>query len=40
MPVTEGSRPIGPLAPKWEGEMGRVGRWELGPKAEQWQQKL
>jgi len=35
VPVTEGSRPVGPRAQKWEGKRGRVGRWELAPKAEQ-----
>jgi len=38
VPVTGGSRPIGPLASKWEGKRGRVGRWEMGPKTEQQQQ--
>jgi len=33
--MTGGSRSIGPLAQKWEGKTGRVGRRELGPKAEQ-----
>jgi len=35
VPVTVGSRPIVPLALKWEGKKGRVGRWELDPKTEQ-----
>jgi len=29
---------VGPLAQKWEGKRGRLGRREVGPKTEQRQQ--
>ena len=37
VPMTGGNRPVRSPAQKWEGKRGRVGRWELGPKTEQWQ---